>query len=169
MSIIDTIPDELKALHVYYLRASAAREDMLAKAKDAIPKDDGSVDLLAIMECDRRMSVFYGLVYVVVEGFRGLGLSDPKLDMLFTDPLLEKLRRYRNAIFHFQKQWFVSDKHMDFHDDPGAPEFMTSLWKEMNRWFSNHIARPVLEEHVRIRRDQPWWWRRALRWLRARI
>lgn len=58
---------------------------------------------------------------MIVEGFRDLRLQDPKIDALLASPLFDKLRRYRNAIFHFQKEWFVSEKHMDFFEDHDAP------------------------------------------------
>ena len=50
------------------------------------------------MEADRRVSIFYGLVYDGVEGFEALGLHDPEIDALLANPLREKRRRYRNAI-----------------------------------------------------------------------
>ena len=59
------------------------------------------------------MAYFYSAMYVVVEAWRELGYSDSKIDALLESPLVELLRRFRNATFHFQRD-FVSDKWADF-------------------------------------------------------
>jgi len=135
---------ELASLHVYFTRASAIREDLKPHALKARAQEDKDefLNALWIMEADRRLSVFYGLVYVVVEGFEELGLHDPEIDALLTDPLRDKLRRYRNAIFHFQVGLPAHEKHLEFHLDEAAPEWINRLWNALNRWFSNNVVRP---------------------------
>ena len=50
------------------------------------------------------LTVFYGLIYVVVEGYRELQLKDETIDALLTNiDFVDHLRRFRNAVFHFQK------------------------------------------------------------------
>jgi hypothetical protein len=44
-------------------------------------------------------------VYVVHEGLRSLDVSDAKLDKLRVKVDVDKLRRFRNATFHFQPKW----------------------------------------------------------------
>lgn len=50
-----------------------------------------------------RTSVWLGLLYVVVEGYRELRLQDHRVDyfLSFSDRV-EELRRFRNCIFHYQ-------------------------------------------------------------------
>jgi hypothetical protein len=52
------------------------------------------------------MSYWYGGLYVVVEGWHELGLSDPTIDNLLQSSNVALLKRYRNGFFHFQKQYF---------------------------------------------------------------
>lgn len=54
------------------------------------------------------MAHWYGSLYVVIEGWRKLGLSDPKIDLFLASPHVEELRRYRNGTFHFQNEYFDS-------------------------------------------------------------
>jgi hypothetical protein len=62
---------------------------------------------------DMYMSFWYGELYVVVEGFQALKLSDPTIDPLFASPNLALLKRYRNGVFHYQKDYF-DDRFLDF-------------------------------------------------------
>jgi len=52
------------------------------------------------------MAAWYGLLYVVVEGWEALGLSDPEIDQLLSDERKALLRRYRNGVFHYQRDYF---------------------------------------------------------------
>ena len=154
MTTNDEHSEDHATLHRYYLRASAIHEDMLTCAKAGDPEDAWlqgmGEEWIALYRVDRftmRLSTFYGLVYVVCEGFKALQLTDPRLDEMFADPLFDKLRRYRNAIFHFQRGFPVEEKHMDFFGDHDAPQFMQRLWNELNRWFSVNLVRPVLKAY----------------------
>jgi len=52
------------------------------------------------------MSYWYGALYVLVEGWRQLQLTDPIIDQLLASPNVDLLRRYRNGVFHFQKKFY---------------------------------------------------------------
>jgi hypothetical protein len=82
----------------YHLRQSTKTEKALQLTPD-------SLDELA-----RRLSefsvltVWYSLLYVVVEGYRELECQDTTLDQLLAQiDHVENLRRFRNATFHFQE------------------------------------------------------------------
>jgi hypothetical protein len=61
-----------------------------------------------------RLSVWYSLLRVVVEGYQELKLSDPKVDeYLQKTEYVEALRRFRNAMLHYQADP-LSDKLMEF-------------------------------------------------------
>jgi hypothetical protein len=49
------------------------------------------------------MSYWYAALYVVIEGWRDLGLADATIDALLQSPNVDLLKRYRNGVFHFQK------------------------------------------------------------------
>ena len=54
------------------------------------------------------MSYWYGGLYVVIEGWRELELTDETVDRLLESPNVDLLRRFRNGTYHFQKQYFDS-------------------------------------------------------------
>ena len=48
------------------------------------------------------MQVWYGLLYVVIEGWEQAGLIDAEIhEMLMDTDKVGKLRAFRNAVFHF--------------------------------------------------------------------
>ena len=52
------------------------------------------------------MSYWYGSLYVVIEGWRQLGLSDSKIDPLLLSPNVRLLKKYRDGVFHFQRNYY---------------------------------------------------------------
>ena len=56
--------------------------------------------------------LWMALLYVVADGFKELGLSDPTLSPII-DLHLDDLRIFRNSVFHFQKD---DRKRVQFHD-----------------------------------------------------
>lgn len=91
----------LLALHRYYIWANRMRTHF-----DELIQ--GNVDRGATrseIESFLYMSYWYGGLFVVVEGWRELGLSEPTVDKLLDSPNVELLRRYRNGAFHFQKDY----------------------------------------------------------------
>jgi hypothetical protein len=51
------------------------------------------------------MSYWYGGLYVVIEGWKQLGLSDPAVDSLLRSRNVALLKRYRNGVYHFQPEY----------------------------------------------------------------
>jgi hypothetical protein len=86
------------------------------------------------------MSYWYGSLYVVVEGWQELKLTDPIIDGLLRSPHVDLLRRYRNGVFHFQRK---------FHDERfwdlmlagrEAVEWVSQLHREFRRYFMEFFA-----------------------------
>ena len=50
---------------------------------------------------------------MLIEGWKELKLSDQKVNSLIESPNVDLLRRYRNGIFHFQKDYY-DKRFMDF-------------------------------------------------------
>ena len=81
------------------------------------------------------MSYWYAGMYVVIEGWKELGLSDPKIDNLLESSNVDLLRRYRNGVFHFQKEYF-NEKFMGFIDSGfDAVTWIRELREEFSRFF----------------------------------
>jgi hypothetical protein len=52
------------------------------------------------------LSLWCSMLYVLVEGWKKLRLSNPAVDTLLDQDNLELLRRFRNGAFHFQSEYF---------------------------------------------------------------
>jgi len=105
--------DSVVSLHKYYLWATymaAALEKEMPKITRPTSWADPDA-LHAFM----FMSYWYATLYVVAEGWQELGLTDPAVDALLTTPHLALLRRYRNAVYHFQADYF-DKRYRDFTD-----------------------------------------------------
>jgi hypothetical protein len=61
------------------------------------------------------MSYWYAGLYVVIEGWKELHLSDAVIDEVLQSSNVALLKRYRNGVFHFQSDY----------DDKRFEEFMT--------------------------------------------
>ena len=90
---------EIITLHRYYIWGNKMRTDfdVILKLKKRIPKKRYEI------ESFMYMSYWYGGLYVVIEGWKKLGLVDRKIGSLLKSPYVGLLRRYRNGVFHFQK------------------------------------------------------------------
>lgn len=82
---------------------------------------------------------FYGSLYVVIEGYQELRVSDQKIDNLLqnTDNV-DMLRRFRNAVFHYQKD-LISPKLQEFLDTPDTENWTRQLFFAFNSYFSRKI------------------------------
>ena len=101
-------------LHKYFVWAAYmydAYRQTLLKRKHNSSWDDPDERLLFMY-----MSYWYATLYVVIEGWRNLGLSDPTVDTLLASPYVALLKRYRHGVFHFQKDYF-DKRYLDFVDE----------------------------------------------------
>lgn len=103
---------ELLALHKYFLNADFLRDVFMRRIKrDQSP---GDTDPITWMDDMIAMTLWYATVYVVIEGWRSTKLADAELDVLLADGHVDKLRRFRNQVFHYQREY----------DNPRLLEFM---------------------------------------------
>lgn len=73
-------------------------------------------------------------MYVVIEGWKELGLSDPEVDALLESENVQLLKRYRNGVFHFQRDYF-DDRFFDFMKAQGTVSWIRSVQESMSRFF----------------------------------
>ena len=83
------------------------------------------------------MSYWYAALYVVIEGWRELGLKDDRIDELLTSEHADRLRVHRNATCHYQAEYFVK-KWNRFEKEPGSVEWVWALDREFSRFFMKH-------------------------------
>jgi len=92
------------SLHRYFIWANKMRTDF-----DSIlaQRSNGEYNKESLkIESNIYMSYWYGGLYVVIESWKTLKLSDPDIDELLLSPNVDLLRRYRNGVFHFQKDYY---------------------------------------------------------------
>jgi hypothetical protein len=103
---------ELLALHKYFLNASFLRDVFMRRIKRGQASE--AIDPVTSMDDLIAMSLWYATVYVVIEGWREAKLADPELDALLADSHVDRLRRFRNQMFHYQREY----------DNPRLLEFL---------------------------------------------
>lgn len=111
-------------LHRYYIWANLMRADFdrWLRSEQATPDPGLDGFTYLVTPGGTYMSLWYAALYVVVEGWRELGLRDAAVDRLLTSPNTDLLKRYRNGVCHFQKGWL----------DARLEEFMAS--KDSAAW-----------------------------------
>lgn len=81
----------------------------------------------------------YSGMYLVIEGWKDLKLADPKIDELITSPFVDRLRLFRNATFHYQKEP-LSWKHLQFFgtEEEHTEKWLKALYNELQRFFGEN-------------------------------
>jgi hypothetical protein len=102
----------LMALHKYFLNADFLRDVFMRR----IDREQAPAETDAVTSIDDSiaLSLWYATIYVVIEGCREAQLSDSELDALLADHKVDDLRRFRNQVFHFQREY----------DNPRLLEFL---------------------------------------------
>jgi hypothetical protein len=124
---------EIFTLHKYFVWANKMRINFEAllnqNIQEIIPHSQFEI------ESNLYMSYWYGGLYVVIEGWKELGLADEKIDALLDSPNVNLLRRYRNGVFHFQRDYF-DERFLGFmRDGINCVEWIRNLNLEFGRYF----------------------------------
>lgn len=114
-----TRDEQIHALHRYFIWANRMRDHMtdtfesqgMLPDRSEYPPEmsDDDVDQHAnawLMPIFLYMSMWLSMLNVVVEGWRAIGVKDPNVDPLLIPSFLDTLRRYRNAAFHYQPDYY---------------------------------------------------------------
>ena len=106
----------IMALHRYWIYSNRMREcfeaelekdqQKITNLRDANPAKAMGAAAAFLIGPGVFMSYWYGSLYVVIEGWRQLQLNDPKIDSLLSSPNVRLLKKYRDGIFHFQRNYF---------------------------------------------------------------
>jgi hypothetical protein len=128
---------ELVTLHRYFIWANRMRthfDQIIAGERFSFEGTDQITSFL-------YMSYWYGGLYVVIEGWEKLKLSDSVIDDLLKSQNVELLRRYRNGVFHFQRNYY--DQRFDDFVSQGSDivDWVRSLNEQFGRYFLEQIHR----------------------------
>jgi hypothetical protein len=130
------MPPELLTLHRYFIWANRMRthfDEVLARGTDVL---EGA----AFIESFLYMIHWYAGLYVVIEGWKELHLSDAAIDELLRSSNVELLKRYRNGVYHFQRNY--NDKRFDEYVTQGndAVTWVRRLNEQFGRFFLQKIG-----------------------------
>lgn len=103
---------QLAALHKYFLNADFLRDVFMRRIKRE--QSPAQMSFVEFLDDSIAMSLWYATVYVVIEGWRETKVRDSELDVLLDDDRVDDLRRFRNQIFHYQREY----------DNPKLLEFL---------------------------------------------
>ncbi len=133
--------DELKLrlLHLYFVWADRMRLHFYCAMKDATPPN---IYLPLFQEPEKwlYMCYWYASAYTVVEGFVELGLKDARVEsFLAQTEYMDKLKRFRNGVFHFQEK-LMDERFLDFIGLPESAKWVTELWNALGDFFLARLA-----------------------------
>lgn len=109
MTEVDPDRRQLAALYKHWVVADSVnhhlRRSVKAGADDRSGLPDATTQVAQHVSVLATITVWYALLYVVVEGYCKLGCRNPEIDRLLAEGShVEALRRFRNATFHFQAE-----------------------------------------------------------------
>jgi hypothetical protein len=126
------------ALHRYWLWADFHKKVMLEQGPP-VPGDGEHPAVTRGRNFDAisALGFFYASLFVVIEGWRELGLEDEEINGLIASENTDLLRRFRNGIFHFQPG-FDDKRFLGFLDDAEQPvDWARALHAAFARWFQD--------------------------------
>jgi len=97
---------KLIALHKHWCTADSVKQFISAELPDIdkLEAEEWIKELGSMASTLHRMSVWYSLIFVVIEGYRELGYGHEQIDaLLANEENVDLLRLYRNSTFHYQK------------------------------------------------------------------
>ena len=125
---------ELHLLHQYFVWADRMRVHFEAALQVPTPEDI-YIPLFQEPEKWLYMCYWYASAYTVVEGFVELGLKDARVEAFLAQTVyVDKLKRFRNGVFHFQKK-LMDERFLDFIALPDGGKWLTELWHALGDFF----------------------------------
>jgi hypothetical protein len=125
-------PEKVFALHRYFLQANQMRTyyDARLTAEGVASVEDDQWTQQWIDLC-----LWYACLFVVIEGWHELKLSDPVIDNLLVSPHVDLLRRFRNGVAHYQPKYW-DDRLTDFvAQGPSSAKWARELNGNFGRFF----------------------------------
>lgn len=137
--------EALLALHRYFLNADYMRDVFMRRIKRE--QSPVEVDPATALDDQIAMSLWYSTVYVVIEGWREIGLSEPHVDELLGDERAGRLRAFRNQVFHYQRAY---DNHrlLAFLGEGDDDAKAATHWIRRTHIALGRAIRAALEEHT---------------------
>lgn len=129
--------EKLLALHRYYIWANRLREHF----DSAVFTHTASARPEAVFTDDRGLflSHWYAALFVIVEGWQEFDLSDPEIDALLSSPNVDLLRRFRNGVCHYQRN-YADPRFLDLVQAQGVVPWVRQLNLAFGRYFLQKLT-----------------------------
>lgn len=141
--------EKLVALHKYWINANAIKQVVMTKiGGDSSNLPDEIGQLAEIYSSFARLSVLYGLIYVVIEGYKELKYTNEQIDTLLAqDDFVDALRLFRNATFHYQKKP-ISEKALKFLELEESEIWIRELHIAFKLFFEKELPMKEMLEKI---------------------
>jgi hypothetical protein len=136
--------EQIFTLHRYLLWANRSRYDFHSRSRGAgVPPDEPRAFLEWFRPVLVDMAPWMGSLYVVIEGWKELGLTHSRVDELLLSSHVDNLRRFRNGVFHFQPTYF-DDRFIQIFVGAGA-DWALELHDEFSEFFKDRFESQGIE------------------------
>jgi hypothetical protein len=135
------VPPEVLTLHRYFIWANRMRthfDQILDRVSTSNPDiSSGAWQYPGTTEIESflYMSYWYAALYVVIEGWQELNLSDNVIDDLLNSQYVDLLKRYRNGVFHFQRDYHDQRFNDFMSEGDDVVTWVRSLNEQFGRYF----------------------------------
>ena len=126
---------EILALHRYHVWADRMRWHLDETLRNA----NTEAELLSAQFIDAYMPYWYAGLYVVVEGWKRLKLTDPEVDPLLDAEHLKILKSYRHGVFHFHPSYYDPKFRGIWAQGREAEEWVRSLDAAFGKFFERWV------------------------------
>ena len=154
------IQPEVITLYKYYGFAVYMRKSFQREMDDGWGKAmvNGDLDPMILLNYTPPgicLMYMYSALYVVIEAWKNLGLKDRKIEALIDSPFIDRLRRFRNATFHYQND-IISLKHLELFgtEEEKTEVWMRQLYSELSRFFTENTM-PLPEDIRKSSKTKP--------------
>jgi hypothetical protein len=117
---VETVSKDSKlySLNRYFIWANRMKSHFAEAIQEQGDPPSGGIERRMWLSAPFSYACYwFAILHVVVEGMQELKLTNPSLSTLLKDDdKLEKLRRFRNGVYHFQPNYF-DDRFKDFLSD----------------------------------------------------
>lgn len=129
--------EHLAILHKYWIWSNMMRVKFFEQLANT--QDIKSLQNYHVSEVGVYMMYWYSSLYAVVEGYKDFNMENIAIEKLLEDSeKIELLRRFRNAAFHVQKEYF-SEKYIDFIVAQNSAEWVSNLSETFGQYFRNEM------------------------------
>lgn len=130
----------LLAIQRHWVWADKMREQFRHRLPSLLKEFEKHGDFFPISDGFVYMSLWYGLLFSVLEAMKKAKIVIPSI-AADIKKVYDKLRWYRNAVFHVQKQYWPSKKYMPLINYEETSEIVHRIHKEVEAFLVRETQR----------------------------